>query len=191
MTAVLWLLALLGALGAFDTLYYHEFRGQLPARLPGLKPELRLHAIRDFIYVIVFGSLPWFAWNGLWTVVLAVLLGSEIVITISDFIVEDRVRKPLGGLFPGERATHALMGIVYGMMLANLIPVLGDWWSRSTSIAFEPAPVPALLRWGLSAMAFGILVSGVRDLWSVLGLPNAAWPWRAHRDSAAAGDAPA
>lgn len=191
MTKVLWLLAFLGALGAFDTLYYHEFRGQLPARLPGLKPELRLHAIRDFIYVVVFGSLPWFAWNGLWTVVLVVLLGSEIVITISDFIVEDRVRRPLGGLFPGERATHALMGIVYGMMLANLVPVLAEWWTRPTVFAFAPAPVPPPLRWALTAMAFGILVSGVRDVWSVLELPNAAWPWRPRRASASSADAPA
>jgi len=142
MDTVLWLLALLGVLGAFDTLYYHEYRGQLPARLPGLRPELKLHAARDFIYVIVFGSLPWLAWLGAWAGVLAVLLLAEIVITISDFIVEDRVRKPLGGLFAGERATHALMGIVYGAMLANLVPVLLDWREDSTGVVLDPAPVP-------------------------------------------------
>jgi hypothetical protein len=178
MNAVLWLLAILGLLGAFDTLYYHEYRGQLPARLPGLRPELRLHAIRDFIYVVVFGSLPWFAWQGPWVAVLSIVLGLEIVITISDFIVEDRVRKPLGGLLPGERATHALMGIIYGMMLANLLPVLASWWDRSGGISFDPAPVPAVLRWGITAMALGILVSGIRDLSSVIGVRRAAWPWR-------------
>lgn len=179
MDKVLWLLALLGLLGAFDTIYYHEYRGQLPARLPGVRPELKLHAVRDFIYVIVFGSLPWLAWQGLWALVFSVLLAAEIAITITDFIVEDRVRKPLGGLFPGERATHALMGIVYGAMLANLVPVLLGWWQRPAGIAFEPAPVPLLLSLALSAMAAGILVSGLRDVYAILGFPQprASWPW--------------
>ncbi len=178
MQTVLWLLALLGVLGAFDTLYYHEYRGQLPARLPGIRPELKLHVVRDFIYVVVFGSLPWLAWQGPWMAVFAVLLASEIVITIADFIVEDRVRKPLGGLFPGERATHALMGIVYGMMLANLIPNLARWWSAPAGLVLSPPDAPLLLRLGISAMALGILVSGIRDLYAVLGLPRGEWPWR-------------
>lgn len=32
MIGALWLLAILGITGAFDTLYYHEWRAQLPAR---------------------------------------------------------------------------------------------------------------------------------------------------------------
>ena len=42
MKTVLWLLGALGLLGAFDTIYFHEIRGQLPARLPGLRPELNV-----------------------------------------------------------------------------------------------------------------------------------------------------
>jgi hypothetical protein len=184
LATVLWLLALLGVLGAFDTLYYHEFRGQLPARLPGLRPELKLHALRDFIYVVVFGTLPWLAWQGAWLLLFAMLLLAEIVITISDFIVEDRVRKPLGGLFAGERATHAIMGIVYGAMLANLVPVLLDWWRRPTAVAVDPPAAPLLLRLGLTALAAGIFVSGLRDTYAVLGFPQpqASWPWRQRVD---------
>ena len=178
MVRALWLLALLGALGAFDTLWYHEYKGRLPAHVPGVHPELRLHAARDFIYVVVFGTLPWIAWHGAWTVVLGVLLAAEIVITITDFIVEDRVRKQLGGLDPGERATHALMGIVYGAMLAHLAPVLWEWVRSPASLVVEPAPVPALLRWVLTAGAVGIGVSGVRDLYAASGRPRAAWPWQ-------------
>jgi hypothetical protein len=155
MVTVLWLLAVLGVLGGFDTLYYHEFRGQLPARLPGLRPELRLHALRDFIYVVVFGTLPWFAWQGAWVLVFVALLLAEIVITISDFIVEDRVRKPLSGLFASERATHAIMGIVYGALLANLIPVLVMWWQRPGGVAVDPPHAPLLLRLGLTAIGRG------------------------------------
>lgn len=192
MDKVLWLLALLGVLGAFDTLYYHEYRGQLPARMPGMRPELKLHALRDLIYVVVFGSLPWLVWQGAWAAGFSVLLAAEIVITISDFIVEDRVRKPLGGLFAGERATHAVMGVVYGAMLAYLIPVLLGWWDRPTSIIVEPAPVPLLLRVVLTAMAAGILLSGLRDLYAILGFPapRASWPWRRTRLRGRAGAAP-
>ena len=50
MTVALWLLALQGAIGAFDTLYYHEWRARLPARGRRAAPELKLHAGRDFLY---------------------------------------------------------------------------------------------------------------------------------------------
>ena len=54
----LWLLAIQGAIGAFDTLYYHEWRARLPARGSIAAPELRLHAARDFLYTVIFGTLP-------------------------------------------------------------------------------------------------------------------------------------
>jgi hypothetical protein len=181
MAEVLWLLAVLGVLGGFDTVYFHEIRGQLPARLPGLRPELKLHAGRSFIYVAVFGTLPWLSWRGWWAAALATLLLCEIAITLSDFIVEDQVRKPMGGLLPGERTTHTIMAIVYGAILANLVPELWRWWGLSTGLVIDPAPVPMWLRLGLSALAVGTLVSASRDAYAVLGYPGplARWPWRA------------
>ncbi len=180
MNAVLWLLAVLGILGAFDTLYFHEYRGQMPARLPGLTPELKLHASRSSIYVAVFGTLPWFAWRGGWAWLFALLLLVEVCITLADFIVEDQVRKPLGGLLPGERTTHTLMAIVYGAILANLVPVLIQWGRSDTRFTVEPVAVPILLRLGLTALAVGTLLSAARDAYAVIGfpLPSARWPWR-------------
>jgi hypothetical protein len=177
MTIVLVLLALQGLLGAFDTLYFHEWRGRLPARVPTTTAELRFHVVRDFVYVIIFVTLPLFAWHGLLVAVLAVLLLTEIVATMGDFIVEEWVRRPLGGVFPGERVTHALMGIVYGAMLGYLVPVLRDWWSEPTVFATARTDNAALLAL-LVVMAGGILVSGVRDLYALLGLPRGGWPWR-------------
>jgi len=58
MSTALWLLAVQGALGALDTLYYHEWRLRLP-ETKSARRELRLHASRDFAYAIVFGSLAW------------------------------------------------------------------------------------------------------------------------------------
>ncbi len=177
MTAALWLLAIQGVIGAFDTIYYHEWRARLPAR--GLKAasELKLHAGRDFLYAVIFGTLPWLAWQGLWCAVLVAVLITEIVLTMWDFIVEIAVRKSLGDVYAGERVTHALMGIIYGAMLANLIPVLVEWWSLPTALVVAPPVIPEALRWSLLVMAVGVFLSGVRDLYAALGLPYGGWPW--------------
>ncbi len=66
MTTVLWPLALLGLLGAFDTAYYHEWRARLPARGRAVASELKLHAARDFFYAAMFVTLPWLACRGWW-----------------------------------------------------------------------------------------------------------------------------
>jgi hypothetical protein len=176
MITALWLLGVQGIIGAFDTLYYHEWRAQLAGRVPGTAPELKLHAVRDFLYAVLFGTLPWIAWRGLWVFILAAVLLTEIVLTLADFVVEIRVRKPLGDVYAGERVTHAVMGIIYGAMVANLLPVLWHWWSLPTELAPAVA-VPELLAWGLAAMAAGVFLSGVRDLYAALGLPYGGWPW--------------
>jgi hypothetical protein len=177
LNAALWLLASLGILGAFDTLYYHEWRARLPAWSASSGIELRLHAWRDFLYAVLFGSLPWLAWHGAWAVLLTAVLVAEIAITLTDFIVEDRVRAPLGGVFPGERATHGIMGIVYGAMLGYLAPVMGLWWRKPTALVYSPAPVPFGLQLALAVMAAGVLLSGMRDMASAYGIPKSSWPW--------------
>ena len=67
-------------------------------------------------------TLPWLAWQGGWALVLAALLAAEIVLTLTDFVVEDTVRRFLGGVYQGERVMHAVMGLMYGAMLAYLTP---------------------------------------------------------------------
>jgi hypothetical protein len=178
MTTALWLLALLGLIGAFDTLYSHEWRGRLVARRE-MRPELRLHVARDAIYVVVFGTLPILAWQGWVAGVLVLALLAEIVITMADFVTEDKVRTRLGGVFPGERVTHAVMGIVYGAMLAFLVPTLIGWASSPAGFVPVQHDVPATLRWGLITGAAGIAVHGLRDLAAVLQLPGSDWPWAA------------
>jgi len=101
MTTALQVLLLLGALGALDTLYYHEWRLRLP-ETPSARRELRLHASRDFAYAIVFASLAWTTWNGVWVWPLALILLFEIVVTLTDFIEEDRTRR-----LPAAAATGA------------------------------------------------------------------------------------
>jgi hypothetical protein len=179
MSTALWLLAIQGVLGAFDTLYYHEWRARLAARVPGTRPELLLHAARDFLYALLFGSLPWLAWRGAWAAVLALVIATEILITLADFVVEDQVRRPLGGVFPGERCMHAVMAILYGAVLAHLVPELLSWWSEPTGLELAPVPLPEALRLSLGLMAAGVFGSGVRDLYAALQLPGGGWPWPA------------
>jgi hypothetical protein len=152
----IWLLAVQSCLGAFDTLYYHEYRLRLPHQVhAGL--ELRLHAARDFAYTIIIGSLGWLTWNGWWTPVLGLLLVVEIIITLWDFIEEDKVRK----LPPGERAGHAIMGIVYGAFLAYLIPEMWRWFHQPTGFTPKTHGFPS---WVLTIVAAGVCISGIRDM---------------------------
>ncbi len=178
MTVALWLLALQGVIGAFDTVYYHEWRARLPVRGRQAASELRLHAFRDFLYAVIFGTLPWIAWQGAWTAVLVAVLVAEIGLTLADFVVEIAVRKPLGDVYAGERVTHAVMGILYGGMLAYVLPRLRVWWSLPSGLVYAPPAIPELLRWALVIMAVGVFLSGVRDLYAASGAKHGAWPWR-------------
>jgi hypothetical protein len=177
MTTALWLLAIQGIIGAFDTLYYHEWRARLTAGGSGTALELKLHAARDFIYALLFGALPHLEWRGIWAAVLAAVLLAEIILTLADFIIERRVRKPLGDVYPGERVTHSIMGIIYGAILANLLPVLWGWLHSPTGFAQAKIAMPELLRWSLIVMAICVFLSGARDLYAALGRPQGGWPW--------------
>src|SRR5262245_13345301 len=178
MITALWLLAVQGLVGAFDTLYYHEWRARLPGRVPGTAPELKLHAVRDFLYAVLFGTLPWLAWQGLWVLVLGAVLLTEIVLTLADFVVEMRVRKPLGDVYGADLVALAVKVCIFGAMVANLFPVLWSWWSLPTALA-PAAAGPEFLRWALAVMAAGVFLSGARDLYAALSLPHGRWPWGA------------
>jgi uncharacterized protein len=167
MRTALTLLFVQGCLGGFDTLWYHEFRLHLP-RNPSARNELTLHSSRDFIYAVIFSSLAWLTWGGFWACILGGLLIFEIIITLQDFIEEDRWRK----VPSGERVMHALMGIMYGAFLAYLVPELIIWLQRPSGFTQQDY---GWLSWTLSAMALGVTISGARDL-------IAAWPKAATRD---------
>jgi hypothetical protein len=161
MDTALTLLIVQGVLGAFDTLWYHEWRQRLPAR-PTASRELRLHAARDFAYALIFVSLAWSEWGGRLAWVLGAVLAFEILITLWDFVEED-MRRPLP---PGERVMHTVMAIVYGAFLANLVPQLVHWSAGPTGFATADHGAAS---WVLTVMAAGVFVSGVRDLTASFG----------------------
>jgi uncharacterized protein len=164
-TAALCFLIAMALMGAFDTIVYHEFVARLPVD-PAARRELQLHAARDFIYALLFATFAWLQPRGWAGLLVGALLATEIAITLSDFIVEDRTRK----LPPGERAMHALMGINYGIFLALLYPNAAAWFAAPGGFA---ATQYGLLSWILSAFAFGVALSGIRDLAASIALRRA------------------
>ncbi len=72
---------------------------------------------------------------------------------------------------------HGIMGIVYGAMLANIVPTLRAWWSRPSGLMISPPPIAEALRWIMAVMAVGVFLSGVRDLCAAAGVRGSAWPW--------------
>lgn len=155
MTAALCVLLVLALMGAFDTIVFHELVARLPST-PAARRELQLHAARDVAYFILFASLAWLEPHGWLVLVLAVLLATEIGITLSDFIVEDGTRK----LPAGERSMHAIMGITYGIFVALIFPQAAGWAHQPTGFS---AASYGLLTWLLSLFALGVLGSGIRD----------------------------
>jgi hypothetical protein len=155
-TYALYALAVMGAMGAYDTLVYHELVARLPHRSTARR-ELQLHAARDFVYLTLFATLAWLEPHGALVLVLGALLLTEIGITLSDFIVEDKTR----ALAAGERSMHAIMGITYGIFLTLLVPSLAGWYHEPLGFA---ASEHGWLSWLLSAFAAGVALSGIRDI---------------------------
>jgi hypothetical protein len=127
--------------------------------------ELALHGSRDLAYMLLFGTIGWVSWNGGLAWLFIALLAVEIGITLWDFIEEDRTRT----LPPGERAMHAVMGIIYGAFLAHVCPQVAQWTRLPTGFSRADH---GLLTWILSAMAAGVFLSGLRDLASSWRFPK-------------------
>lgn len=156
MKIAIWILLVQATLGATDTLYYHEYKLKLPHG-DHTQIELRLHAVRDFCYAIIIGSLGFATWQGVLAWILLAILAVEIIITLWDFVEEDKVRK----LPAGERCMHSIMGIVYGAFLAYLVPEILSWSERATGWGVSYHGIPA---WLLLLIAIGVFISGIRDL---------------------------
>ncbi len=160
-TIVLALLLTNAAIGAFDTLWYHEYKARLSAHLDTTRTELGLHTLRDGLYVLIYGGFAWWRPSG-WFVHLTVfVLLVELVVTLADFVVEDRDRPAIGGIAPGERIAHTIMAIVYGAMLTFLLPILANELPGPTALIRNT--IPTWMSVAASITAVGIALSGIRD----------------------------
>jgi uncharacterized protein (TIGR01777 family) len=144
------------AMGGFDTFYHHELTERLAWR-PSQAVELRLHGIRNLAYAVIFAVLGWSEPHGAAAVALIILMVSELIITLWDFVEEDRTRK----LPASERITHTLLTLNYGVVLALLVPLLGRW----AALPITMLPVyHGIWSWLCGVAALGVVGSGLRDL---------------------------
>lgn len=153
MESVLYVLMVQGLLGAIDTVYHHELTQALPRRTSA-RLELRLHGVRAVFYGFLFAALAWSRWHGLWFTVLAAVIVLEVVLTLWDFVEEDRSRQ----LPASERIMHTVLAINGGALCALLL--LQGWWRLPTAIVAADHGWISVV---LSLMALGVTLSGMRD----------------------------
>lgn len=166
MTAIFSLLSVQALLGAFDNLWHHELVARLPQRVSARR-ELALHAAREALYGTLFIGLGWFEWHGGLAWVLAALLGVEVVVTLADFLEEDRTRR----LPPFERALHTVLTISYGLLLGLLAPVLMHWSQQATALHVQPHGWVSVL---FTLYGVGVLAWSLRNMLAVLRLRRLA-----------------
>ncbi|WP_165185779.1 TIGR01777 family oxidoreductase [Caulobacter soli] len=157
MSDLIWILLFVQvAMGGFDTLYHHELTERLAWR-PSQARELRLHGARNLAYAVIFLALGWSRPQGALAVALIVLMLGELVLTLWDFVEEDRTRK----LPASERVTHTLLTLNYGVVLALVIPLLTDWAAGPTALVPTFQGVWSVL---CALAAAAVVVFGLRDL---------------------------
>jgi uncharacterized protein (TIGR01777 family) len=154
--ALFLVLTVQALLGAFDNLWHHELEARLPQRL-GARLELALHAAREGIYAIVFLAVAWLECRGAWALVLGALLAAELVITLADFLEEDRTRR----LPPLERLLHTVLTAMFGAFLCLMLPVLVAWGRLPTMLAVVPRGIAS---WVFTTFAAGVLAWCVRNV---------------------------
>jgi len=151
----LQLMAAQGCLGAFDTVYHHELTEALPQK-PGARLELSIHAARALIYALLFIGLAYWEWHGMFAVVLLAIFAVEIVLTLWDFVIEDRSR-----LLPAtERVTHTVLAINGGAFITLLAMNFPDWHAQATRLAWSDH---GWLSAFLALCGIGVGLSGLRD----------------------------
>jgi hypothetical protein len=158
-----------GLLGAFDTIYYHEYVYRLPVHGPRVGGELRLHAFRDFVYGMLFLTLPFVKWQGALVIVLGLSIFLEICITIWDFNIEVVERADIGGVANEERGLHLIMAVVYGFFLAHLLPEMFNWYFLPTGFGQQDV-LPAGIKIASLLFGTGVMLSGVRDFCASKGI---------------------
>lgn len=149
-------------LGALDNFWHHEFTEKLPSK-PSARHELAFHSIRELIYAVIFIGLAWYEWHGVWAIVLIGLILTEMVVTLIDFVIEDKTRL----LPPFERVLHTILAINIGIFMAVFYPVVMAWVDLPTQMQ---AVDYGAWSWFFTACAIGVFAWGIRNAIAVLKL---------------------
>lgn len=162
---LLWLAVFMQILmGGTDTLLHHEFTERLAWQRSAQK-ELKLHALRNFIYAILFGAFAWGVPTGIFAVIAIALIIAEVLITLWDFVEEDLSRK----LPATERVLHTLLALNYGAILILLLPELWAFAKQATGYTHFDYGIGS---YALMIASAGVLLFGLRDYFAALRLDN-------------------
>jgi uncharacterized protein (TIGR01777 family) len=155
METVLFLLSIQGFIGAYDSIYHHDFKERLSLK-PSAKNELRIHSIRSSLYSVLFLSFGWVEWHGLLAIAFIAILIVELILTLWDFIEEDRSR-----LLPStERVTHTLLALNFGAILALFAPDLLRWLTLPTGWHITNH---GIYSWIITVYGVGVIPFAIRE----------------------------
>lgn len=176
MVAATYILLLLGVLGALDIAFYHAVSHGIRSH-PDARHELIVHSLRGPTYATLFVVVPNIVCGGALFWLLIAVYVIDLVISIVDFWLERRSRAFLGGLPSGEYVLHILIAMAFGALVAATFYEGYGWTLEPTGFVYRPAPVPALVRVVMAAMAVVVMYSAVLDLVAVArmrGVPDRA-----------------
>jgi hypothetical protein len=162
MEAAVYLLFILGCLGALDIAAFHSFAHGIRSH-PDSRMELLVHSLRGPTYATLFVVIPNFALHGLYFWGLMGLFMIDLGISIWDFALERRSRQFFGGLPSGEYVLHILIAMLFGALVTAVCFGGGSWAALPTHFGYAPVAVPGLLRIAMAVMALLVFISGVQD----------------------------
>jgi uncharacterized protein (TIGR01777 family) len=155
METMLLLLSIQGLIGAYDSIYHHDFKEKLALKFSA-KNELKIHSIRSMLYSVLFLSFGWTQWHGWLALVFAVILGIELILTLWDFVEEDRSR-----VLPAtERVTHTLLTLNFGVIIALFVPELIRWQVLPSGLAIVDH---GIFSWIMTVYGVGVIPFAVRE----------------------------
>ena len=155
MTTIFLLLTVQIVLGVIDNLWHHEITERLPAQRIA-RYETLLHAIREMLYAAIFACLAWTVMQGVWSWLLIGLFCIELIVTLADFVIEDRTRK----LPVFERVLHTVLAVNLGAFLAVFIPHAIDEAAKAANIQWVSH---GYWSWFFTCASVGVLGWSVRN----------------------------
>lgn len=158
MEAAFYLLLLIGHLGVFDVIYFHNFKCRLHEQ-EYARSEVRVHTLRHLIYALQFFYVANFKFTGKAIFFLCFLLLMDIMIAFWDLWIEDNVRKSLGKLPKGEYFMHVVLSLLVGSYLTFLGQELYANYFQPTQFLFEPPNVPVLFVYYMNLMGMGAILA--------------------------------
>jgi hypothetical protein len=173
MNVATYILFVLGCLGATDILLYHSVAHGIRSHHDS-RFELMLHSLRGPTYAVLFILVPNFAMQGAFFWLLIALCVFDVGISLGDFMIERSSREFFGGLPTGEYILHIILAMLFGALVTSIFFSVGHWGAMPTRFAYEPVPVPGLLRGLMVFMAVLVSISGALDAIAALRLTREA-----------------